>query len=228
MDEKRLAALRASYGYRRVLGVYDDALPAEEPARWPVGTVASWPGELTVPGETTLPAWAISSVSVAPTHMGRGIARAMMEGELRTAAALKLPMAMLTVSESTLYERYGFAPAALASDYRIENRRGHWVGPDPVRKRAVHHDPGVPGRGGTEVRDLAAAEPRPDGDVGRSLGPDRRPRRHRGRRAQAPARGPLPRRGRRDPRACGLPSQREPRGLHQEHSPGASPADRDA
>ncbi len=131
MDEKRLASLRASYGYRRVLGVYDDALPAEEPARWPVGTVASWPGELTVPGETTLPAWAISSVSVAPTHMGRGIARAMMEGELRTAAALKLPMAMLTVSESTLYERYGFAPAALASDYRIENRRGHWVGPIP-------------------------------------------------------------------------------------------------
>ena len=38
-------------------------------------------------------------------------------------------MAMLTVSESTLYERYGFAPAALASDYRIDNRRGHWVGP---------------------------------------------------------------------------------------------------
>jgi len=131
LDEKRLASFRASLGYRRTLGVYDDALPAEEPARWPVGTVASWPGELTVPGDTTIPAWAISSVSVAPTHRGRGIARALLEGELRTAVALDLPMAMLTVSESTLYERYGFAPAAMASDYRIENRRGHWVGPTP-------------------------------------------------------------------------------------------------
>ena len=131
LDENRLASFRAGYGYRRILGVYDDALPLEEPARWPVGTVASWPGELTVPGETVLPAWAISSVSVAPTHRGRGIARALLEGELRTAAALNLPMAMLTVSESTLYERYGFAPAALSSEYRIENRRGHWAGPVP-------------------------------------------------------------------------------------------------
>jgi predicted acetyltransferase len=84
-----------------------------------------------VPGESTLPAWAISTVSVAPTHRGRGIARALLEGELRTAASLNVPMAMLTVSESTLYGRYGFAPAALSSEYRIENRRGHWVGPAP-------------------------------------------------------------------------------------------------
>ena len=131
LDEKRLASLRSSLGYRRALGVYDDSLPAEQPARWPVGTVGSWPGELTVPGETTLPSWAISTVSVASTHRGRGIARALLEGELRTAAALNVPMAMLTVSESTLYGRYGFAPAAFASEYRIENRRGHWAGPVP-------------------------------------------------------------------------------------------------
>jgi predicted acetyltransferase len=131
IDEKKLAMFRAALGYRRTVGVYDDAQPGEEPAQWPVGTVASWPGELTVPGERTLPAWAISAVSVAPTHAGRGIARALLEGELRTAASLGVPMAMLTVSESTLYERYGFAPAAMAADYRIETRRGRWVGPIP-------------------------------------------------------------------------------------------------
>src|SRR6188508_1048768 len=38
LDEKRLASMRASLGYRRALGVYDDSLPAEQPARWPVAT----------------------------------------------------------------------------------------------------------------------------------------------------------------------------------------------
>lgn len=39
----------------------------------------------------------------------------MMQGELNTAATLGVPVATLTVSESTLYGRYGFAPAAAAA-----------------------------------------------------------------------------------------------------------------
>lgn len=122
LDEEGLAWTRGAIGYRRTLGVVDSA--GGTPTT--VATVASWPGELTIPGERTLPAWAISSVSVAPTHKRRGIARALLEGELRTAADLGLPMAMLTVSESTLYGRYGFAPAAMAAHYTIETRRAHW------------------------------------------------------------------------------------------------------
>ncbi len=94
-----------------------------------MATVNSWPGELTVPGDRLAPAWAISSVTVSPTHRGRGVARALLEAELRTASALGLPLAMLTVSESTLYGRYGFGPAAFSSDYRIDTTRVRWAGP---------------------------------------------------------------------------------------------------
>ena len=119
-------------GYRRTIGVYDDTLAAQ--AGWPIATVNSWPGQLTLPGSTiehprTLTSWAISSVTVAATHRRRGVARNLLEGELRTAAALGVPMAMLTVSESTIYGRFGFAAAAFAADWRVDTRRVRWSGP---------------------------------------------------------------------------------------------------
>ncbi len=113
--------------YRRTTGVWDDTAPEPD---IPVGSANSWPAQLTVPGGS-LPAWAISAVTVSPTHRRRGIARGMLEAELRTAAALDIPVAMLTVSESTLYGRYGFAPAAFASDLTIDTRRASWSGSVP-------------------------------------------------------------------------------------------------
>lgn len=112
---------------RRTVGVWDDATGAREP----VGTVQSWTAELSVPGDRTVASWAISMVTVAPTHHRRGIARAMLEGELRTAASLGLDLAMLTVSEATLYGRYGFGPAASVSAWEIETRRAGWSGREP-------------------------------------------------------------------------------------------------
>ncbi|MES1169887.1 MAG: GNAT family N-acetyltransferase, partial [Leifsonia sp.] len=120
---------------RRTTGVYDDAnpAPAADAANWPIATVNSWVGQLTIPGSSaehprTLPSWAISSVTVAATHRRRGIARNLLEGELRTAAALGVPMAMLTVSESTIYGRFGFAPATYATEWTIDTRRVRWSG----------------------------------------------------------------------------------------------------
>lgn len=125
LSDDELGWLLEGVADRRTTGVWDDAVE-------PVGTANSWPGRMTVPGGADLPSWAISFVSVAPTHRRRGIARALLEAELRTAAALGLPMAMLTVSESTLYGRYGFAPAAFASDLTIDTRRAVWSGPIPA------------------------------------------------------------------------------------------------
>ena len=131
-SDEQLNPTAAGLGYRRTIGVYDDTLTAD--AAWPVATVNSWPGQLTLPGSTiehprTLSSWAISSVTVAATHRRRGVARNLLEGELRTAAALGLPMAMLTVSESTIYGRFGFAPAAFAADWTVDTRRVRWSGP---------------------------------------------------------------------------------------------------
>jgi predicted acetyltransferase len=126
--DEHVASARERSAYRRLTGVYDPAAPVSEA---PVATIASWLGELTVPGGAAIPSCAISAVTVAPTHRRRGIARAMLEGELRAAVAAGIPVAMLTVSESPLYGRYGFAPAAASASWRIETRRATWIGPRP-------------------------------------------------------------------------------------------------
>jgi predicted acetyltransferase len=84
-----------------------------------------------LPGGRDIDAWAISGVTVAQTHRRRGIQRQMMEAELRTAHALDVPIAMLTVSESSIYGRYGFGVAALAAEYRINTRGLTWIGRRP-------------------------------------------------------------------------------------------------
>lgn len=129
MADDVVTAQLSGFSYRRTTGVWD-ATAAEPDA--PVSTVSSWAEELTVPGERTVPAWAISAVSVAPTHRRRGIAKAMLEGELRTAASLDIPVAILTVSEATIYGRFGFAPSAMSADWSINPRRARWTGPTPA------------------------------------------------------------------------------------------------
>ncbi len=111
---------------RRLTGVFDRA--GVDPDS-PVATVDSWPAELTVSPGRTVPLWSISAVTVAPTHRRRGIARAMLTGELRTAAAAGFPLAGLTVTEATIYGRWGFSPAVWASDIVVDTRRARWTGP---------------------------------------------------------------------------------------------------
>ncbi len=116
-----------SFRERRSTGVYDDGAAVAE---IPVATVSAWSTPLTLPGSHTVDAWAISSVTVSPTHRRRGIARALLEAELRTAVAHGIPLAALTVSEATIYSRFGFACAAFAADWTIDTRRARWIGPD--------------------------------------------------------------------------------------------------
>jgi len=122
--------------YRRKLGVFD---PAAVHAETPVATFASWGTRLTVPGGE-VSACAISSVTVAPTHRRRGLLRGVMAGELRTAAAAGFAVAALTVSESGIYGRFGFAPAASAAHWEIDVRRAGWRGPDPAPREAGRID----------------------------------------------------------------------------------------
>ena len=123
LTEENAAGMMAGMADRRSTGIYD----GDEP----VATTNAFPSPVTVPGGGQLPAWAISMVTVAPTHRRRGIARELLESELRTAVALGIPMAMLTVSESTIYSRFGFAPATMASALTINTRRARYVGPTP-------------------------------------------------------------------------------------------------
>ncbi|MBV0893675.1 GNAT family N-acetyltransferase [Microbacterium sp. NC79] len=125
-DEKNLPSRYGASVARRNLGVFD--ADTAQP-QLPVGTFGSFVTELTVPGEAVVPAFAITAVSVAATHRRRGIARQLMEGELRAAVAAGLPVAVLTVSESSIYQRYGFAPSASAATWVIDRKRAGFSAP---------------------------------------------------------------------------------------------------
>lgn len=120
----RFSGVRGS----RVSGVWDDSIADPQ---IPVATSSSWPTRLSVPGNRDVEAWAISSVTVAPTHRRRGIARGLLEAELAAAREQGSPVAILTVSESTIYGRFGFGAAAFAADLAIATRRARWTGTVP-------------------------------------------------------------------------------------------------
>ncbi|WP_375400506.1 GNAT family N-acetyltransferase [uncultured Amnibacterium sp.] len=132
--DETFAESRVAFTERRSTGVWDDSLA--EPAT-PVGTITCWPADLSLPGERILASWAISGVTVSPTHRRRGIARALLEAELRTAHAAGLPVAVLTVSEATIYGRFGFGPATEATELSIDTRRAGWRG-GPVAGRVQY------------------------------------------------------------------------------------------
>ncbi|GGI43719.1 putative acetyltransferase [Agromyces flavus] len=174
---------RAVMAERRIHGVYDDDIP--EP-RVPVATVSSWPAGLSVPGGRSVDGWAVSSVTVSPTHRRRGIARALMEAELATARRAGAAVAMLTATEATIYGRFGYAPAAKAATVEVDRRRAHWIGPDApgrvhfvepgslrdqapaISRRAVSRTPGEIDRWpGALDRMLGLVDP--DSDASRGL-----------------------------------------------------------
>ncbi|MEJ3404741.1 GNAT family N-acetyltransferase [Rathayibacter sp. YIM 133350] len=141
LTEEVLGANLAGLATRRTTGVWDGAVPD---AAVPVATVSSWVAPLTMPGGDALAAWAVSAVTVAPTHRRRGIARALMQGELRTASAAGVPVAILTASEATIYGRFGYGAASRIASVEVDRRRAQWIGPrspgrvDFVEPAALH------------------------------------------------------------------------------------------
>ncbi|WP_435743938.1 GNAT family N-acetyltransferase [Microbacterium sp. PMB16] len=123
-----LAQARKTFAERRNVAVYEIDSP---PAALPVATTNAWVTPLTVPGGGEVGMWAISMVTVAATHRRRGIARSLLEGELRAAAAAGVPLAGLTVSEATIYGRYGFGSAIPVARFAVDTRQAGWGGATP-------------------------------------------------------------------------------------------------
>ena len=73
----------------------------------PVATYSSMPGSLNT-GRTLLPLQMITDVTVSPAHRRQGLLRRMITDDLADAARRGLPLAALTVSETTIYGRFGF------------------------------------------------------------------------------------------------------------------------
>ena len=87
----------------RFLVAYDGAVP--------VGTTASLPFDLTVPGGE-LGAGGVTWVGVLPSHRRRGILTQMMKIQLQDLYERGEPLAILWASEAAIYGRFGYGIAA--------------------------------------------------------------------------------------------------------------------
>ncbi|AZG45374.1 GNAT family N-acetyltransferase [Gordonia insulae] len=75
---------------------------------------------MTVPGGSPQPAAGLSWVSVAATHRRRGILRTMITELFDQWEAEDQVFAILTASEATIYERFGFGPTCFAQEVSVD------------------------------------------------------------------------------------------------------------
>ncbi len=99
-----------------------------------VGTAASYPFEMTLPGGGTIPVAGVTMVTVSSTHRRRGILREMMSFQLDDVVSRSEPIAVLNSSESSIYGRFGYGIAELYQEYRIDTQRAAFGRPVPERR----------------------------------------------------------------------------------------------
>ncbi|MFE4452230.1 GNAT family N-acetyltransferase [Streptomyces sp. NPDC056796] len=118
--EEEVAVRLAHTDLARVQGVFD--------AGRCVATFRSFAQELTVAGGARVPADAVTGVTVTPTHRRRGLLSRMMATDLAAAKERGDVVASLIAAEYPIYGRYGFGPAAWATEWEIDVPR---AGLDP-------------------------------------------------------------------------------------------------
>lgn len=90
-----------------------------------VGVSMFYRMSMAVPGGAQADAAGLSWVSVAATHRRRGILRTMITELFERWEREDLPFAILTASEGSIYERYGFGPATFARDIEVAVGEAH-------------------------------------------------------------------------------------------------------
>ena len=89
----------------------------------PVGTAATHSFELTLPGETLVPAPGVTAVGVLPSHRRQGVLGAMMRHQLAELRAGGEFLSVLLSSEATIYGRFGYGPATYTGQLTVERHR---------------------------------------------------------------------------------------------------------
>jgi predicted acetyltransferase len=115
------------------------------------GTFRSWATDLTVPGGVTLPAAAVSGVTVLPTHRRRGIMTGMAAREHAAIRERGEAVGILHSCEYPIYGRFGYGPATRTGTMTLDVPRIRFHGapatgvemvtPDAVVRdevRAIH------------------------------------------------------------------------------------------
>ncbi|MFI6850871.1 GNAT family N-acetyltransferase [Streptomyces sp. NPDC050416] len=89
----------------------------------PVGTAATHPFELTLPGETLVPAAGVTAVGVLPSHRRQGVLGTMMRHQLTELRARGEFLSVLLASEATIYGRFGYGPATYTQQLTVPRHR---------------------------------------------------------------------------------------------------------
>ncbi|MER5722362.1 MULTISPECIES: GNAT family N-acetyltransferase [Streptomyces] len=129
--EQEVAVRLAHTDLARVQGVFD--------AGRCVATFRSFAQELTVVGGAKVRADAVTAVTVTPTHRRRGLLSRMMATDLAAAKERGDVVASLIAAEYPIYGRYGFGPAAWATEWEIDVPR---AGLDPRARIPSEADDG--------------------------------------------------------------------------------------
>ncbi|MFI5879525.1 GNAT family N-acetyltransferase [Streptomyces sp. NPDC051554] len=90
----------------------------------PVGTAATYPFELTLPGGTLVPAPGVTAVGVLPSHRRQGVLSAMMRHQLTELRARGEVLSVLLASEATIYGRFGYGPATYTARLTVPRHKG--------------------------------------------------------------------------------------------------------
>ncbi|MEW2077528.1 GNAT family N-acetyltransferase [Streptomyces sp. NPDC012403] len=122
LSEEILDARRAQFTPGRSVGAFDGGRC--------VATFRSFAQELTVVGGATVPADAVTNVTVTATHRRRGLLTRMMARDLAAAKERGDVVATLIAAEYPIYGRYGFGPATTAAEWTVDVPR---AGLDPRR-----------------------------------------------------------------------------------------------
>jgi predicted acetyltransferase len=113
--EEDLERYEKLHALDRFFAAYDGAAP--------VGTAASIPFDLTLPGGGELPAAGVTWVGVLPSHRRRGIMRALMRRQLEDVHERGEPLAVLWSSEAAIYGRFGYGIAAPSTQMDADRSR---------------------------------------------------------------------------------------------------------
>jgi predicted acetyltransferase len=111
-SEEALGSRRELYADHRNLGAIDGGRV--------VGSTRTFATRLTVPGNASVPAGAVSSVGVLPTHRRRGHLTRLMNAQLADAAERGEALTILISAEWPIYGRYGYGMASEACTVRLD------------------------------------------------------------------------------------------------------------
>lgn len=137
LDDEALADIRSKVTDGDAIVVHDTSDP-ERPVL--VGVAMFFRMKMSIPGGLQVDLPGLSWVSVAATHRRRGILRMMITEMFEQWEREQSVFSILTASEGTIYERFGYGPAAFAHTLRLDLKKAALRAPAPADSRVRFAD----------------------------------------------------------------------------------------